>query len=181
MNVANPANDLALSTPPPASRRRLPSFRERPWAAAGAWGVLLLRAMMAVFFTSAARNKVTKEWMTTDVLQLNFLQRLEELDPLSIGARFIENYGLPYYKVFAAMVTLGEVAIAIGLVFGFVTRGAAIGAMLLMLSFTFGGYYDASLIFLTLMFLPIALTPNGHWFGVDGWLHQRYPHSILFK
>lgn len=160
---------------------RMPAFRDRPLAASGAWAVLLLRAMMAVFFTNAGYNKVTKAWMTTDVVQRNFLQRLEELDPDSLGARFLEDVAIPHFQVFAAMVTLGEVAIAIGLVLGFVTRGAAIGAMLLMLSFAFGGYYDASLIFLTLMFLPIALTPNGHWFGVDGLLHARYPRSILFR
>jgi thiosulfate dehydrogenase [quinone] large subunit len=172
----------SMTTAPAATPvRRMPAFRARPLAALGAWAALLLRAMMAVFFTNAGYNKVTKAWMTSDVLQRNFLQRLEELDPDSLGARFLENVAIPHFQVFAAMVTLGEVAIAIGLVFGFVTRGAAIGAMLLMLSFAFGGYYDASLIFLTLMFLPIALTPNGHWFGVDGPLHARYPRSILFR
>ena len=178
MNVAN----AAVLTPPAASpRRRMPSFRARPLAALGAWAVLLLRALMAVFFISAGYNKVSKAWMSTDILQQTFLQRLEEVDPESFGAWFLENLGIPHYEIFAALVTLGEVAIAIGLTLELVARGAAIGAMLMMLSFAAGGYYDASLIFLTLMFLPIVLTPNGHWFGLDGRLHERYPQSIWFR
>lgn len=178
MNVANAAT---LSPPTTTPRSRMPSFRARPLAALGAWSVLLLRALMAVFFISAGYNKVSKAWMSTDVLRQNFLQRLEEIDPESFGARFLEDYGIPHYELFAALVTLGEVAIAVGLTLGLVTRGAAVGAMLMMLSFAAGGYYDASLIFLTLMFLPIVLTPNGHWFGLDGPLHERYPRSPLFK
>ena len=66
MNVAN----AAVLTPPAASpRRRMPSFRARPLAALGAWAVLLLRALMAVFFISAGYNKVSKAWMSTDILR----------------------------------------------------------------------------------------------------------------
>jgi thiosulfate dehydrogenase [quinone] large subunit len=64
---------------------------------------------------------------------------------------------------------------------GFMTRGAAVGAMLMMLSFAVGGYYDASLIALTLMFLPLVWWPAGHHAGLDGFLHRRYPPSILFR
>jgi thiosulfate dehydrogenase [quinone] large subunit len=61
------------------------------------------------------------------------------------------------------------------------TRGAAIGAMLMMFSFAIGGYYDASLIVLGLMFLPFVIWPTGHWLGLDARAHARYPRSWLFR
>lgn len=79
------------------------------------------------------------------------------------------------------LVTAGECAVAIGLTLGLMTRTAAIGAMLLMLAFAAGAYYDASLIALALMFLPFVLLPTGHWLGVDRRLAQRYPNQIWFR
>ncbi|MCS6947756.1 MAG: DoxX family membrane protein, partial [Steroidobacteraceae bacterium] len=93
---------------------------------------------------------------------------------------FLENLGIPYYWIFAALVTLGETAVALGLTFGFMTRGAALGAIICMLGFAIGGYYDASLIVLTLMFVPVLLLPTGRWFGLDRYLHARNPQSIWY-
>jgi hypothetical protein len=52
--------------------------------------------------------------------------------------------------------------------------------MAMMFAFAIGGYYDASLIILGLMFLPFVILPTGRWHGVDKQLHARYPQSILF-
>ncbi len=143
--------------------------------------LLALRYLLAAFFTFAAINKWRQEYLTTDRLRRIFVQRLEEIDPESFGAWFIENLGIPYYEVMAWLVCWGETFIAIGLVFGFMTRGAAIGAMLFMIMLTIGGYYDASLIVLTLMFLPFVLLPTGQWHGLDRRMLQRYPGSIWFR
>jgi thiosulfate dehydrogenase [quinone] large subunit len=145
------------------------------------WCVLALRYLMALFFVGAAINKWTHGWLWTDKLHRVFIERLGEVDPESFGAWFLEHVGIPYYGVFAALVTLGETAIALGLLFGCVTRGAAIGAMICMSGFAIGGYYDASLIVLALMFLPLVLLPTGRWLGLDRRLHARHPNSIWFK
>ena len=79
------------------------------------------------------------------------------------------------------MVCWGETFIALGLLFGFMTRSAAFGAMLFMVMLTIGGYYDASLIVLTLMFLPFVLLPTGQWQGLDRRMLQRHPGSIWFR
>jgi thiosulfate dehydrogenase (quinone) large subunit len=107
--------------------------------------------------------------------------RLEEIDPESFGAWFIENLGLPYYQPMAWMVCWGETFIALGLLFGFMTRSAAIGAVLFNVMLTIGGYYDASLIVLTLMYLPAVLLPTGQWVGLDRRMAQRHPGSIWFR
>jgi uncharacterized membrane protein YphA (DoxX/SURF4 family) len=142
---------------------------------------LALRYLMAVFFAAAAANKWLKAWLWTDELRRVFVARLEEIDPESFGARFLELWGIPHYRWFAALVTLGETAIACGLLAGFMTRGAALGAMLMMFCFAMGGYYDASLIALGLMFLPLILLPTGRWFGCDRRLSAAYPLSIFFR
>ncbi len=143
--------------------------------------LLALRYLLAAFFTFAAINKWRQQYLTTDRLYNIFAERLQEIDPESFGAWFIENIGLPYYQPLAWMVCWGETLIALGLVFGFMTRGAAIGAMLFMVMLTIGGYYDASLIVLTLLFLPFVLLPTGQWHGLDRRMLQRHPGSIWFR
>ncbi len=143
--------------------------------------LLALRYLLTAFFAFAAINKWRQEYLTTDRLRRIFVQRLEEIDPESFGAWFIEHIGIPYYKPLAWMVCWGETFIALGLLFGFMTRSAALGAMLFMIMLTLGGYYDASLIVLTLMFLPFVLLPTGQWHGLDRRMLQRYPGSIWFR
>ncbi len=147
----------------------------------GRGALLALRYLMALFFAAAATNKWRQQYLFTDRLHSIFTERLTEIDPESFGAWFLEHVGLPHYEIFAAMVCLGETAIALGLFFGCITRGAALGAMLMMFSFAIGGYYDASLIALGLMFLPLVLWPTGQWFGLDRRLHARWPGSTLFR
>lgn len=140
-----------------------------------------LRYLMAAFFLFAAINKWQNAWLWTPQLQCVFIDRIGEIAPESFGAWFLANYGIPHYRWFAALVTFGETAIAFGLLAGFMTRWAALGAMLMMFSFALGGYYDASLIALGLMFLPLILLPTGRWFGLDRRLHELFPRSLLYR
>lgn len=148
---------------------------------AGRIALLALRYLLAVFFLGAAINKWRQEYITTDRLSQIFMQRLEEIDPESFGAWFIENIGLPYYQPLAWLVCWGETFIAAGLLLGFMTRSAAVGAMLMMFAFAIGGYYDASLIVLGLMFLPFVIWPTGQWHGLDAKMHARYPSFWIFR
>jgi thiosulfate dehydrogenase (quinone) large subunit len=142
---------------------------------------LSLRYLVGVFFLFAAINKWRENYLFSDKLYRVLAERLQEIDPESFGAWFIENLGLPYYQPMAWMVCWGETFIALGLLFGFMTRSAAIGAVLFNVMLTIGGYYDASLIVLTLMYLPAVLLPTGQWIGLDRRMSQRYPGSIWFR
>lgn len=148
---------------------------------AGRIAALVLRYLLAVFFLSAALNKWRQNYLFSDRLARIFTERLEEIDPESFGTWFIENIGLPHAQPLAWMVCWGETFIGLGLLFGCMTRSAAAGAMLMMFSFAIGGYYDASLIVLGLMFLPFVLWPTGQWHGLDARLHTRFPQSWLFR
>lgn len=142
---------------------------------------LTLRYIVAAFFTFAAINKWRENYLFSDRLHRILAERLQEIDPESFGAWFIEHIGLPYYQPLAWMVCWGETFIALGLLFGFMTRSAAVGAVLFNLMLTIGGYYDASLIVLTLMYLPAVFLPTGQWQGLDRIMLRRYPGSIWFR
>lgn len=130
--------------------------------------VLFLRYLMAVFFGLAAINKIFRQsWLYTDLLKQAFIERLEEIDPLSFGALFIENFALPLWLPIAWIVTWGELAVAIGLAIGWRTRISALGGLFFIVMFAIGGYYDASLIVLALFFLIVFAFPTGRWVGMD--------------
>lgn len=145
----------------------------------GKKSLLALRYLLALFFTSAAINKWRQEYITSDKLYRVFSERLEEIDPESFGAWFIETIGLPWYQPLAWMVCWGETFAALGLLLGAITRGAAAGSMVMMFGFAIGGYYDASLIILGLLFLPFVIWPTGRWHGLDSRLHARYRFAIF--
>lgn len=140
----------------------------------GKRALLVFRYLLALFFLSAAINKWQQNYLFSDKLLRIFTERLEEIDPESLGALFLEHVGIPYWQPLAWYVCWGETFIAIGLLLGLLTRVSSLGAMLMMLSFAVGGYYDASLIVLALMFLPFAVIRTGLWFGMDRRLNQRY-------
>ncbi len=142
---------------------------------------LFFRYLVGVFFLFAGINKWRENYLFSDKLHRVLSDRLLEIDPESFGAWFIEHIGLPYYPPLAWMVCWGETFIALGLLFGFMTRSAAIGAVLFNVMLTIGGYYDASLIVLTLMYLPAVFMPTGQWVGLDRRMLQRYPGSIWFR
>jgi uncharacterized membrane protein YphA (DoxX/SURF4 family) len=141
--------------------------------------LLVLRYFLALFFLGAASNKWQENYLFSDKLLRVFTTRLEEIDPESIGALFIEQIGIPFWQPLAWYVCLGETIIACGLLFGVLTRLSAAGAMIMMFSFAVGGYYDASLIVLALLFLPVVIWPTGRWLGFDRKIYQKN-HTIWF-
>lgn len=140
----------------------------------GKKSLLVLRSLLALFFLSAAINKWQESYLFSDKLLRVFTERIQEIDPESIGAWFLEHIGLPFWQPLAWYVCWGETLIALGLCLGVLTRVSSAGAMIMMLSFAVGGYYDASLIVLALLFLPFAVLPTGRWLGLDRRLFLRY-------
>jgi thiosulfate dehydrogenase [quinone] large subunit len=143
----------------------------------GKKSLLVLRFFLALFFLSAAINKWQENYLFSDKLLRVFAERIQEIDPESIGAWFLEHIGLPFWQPLAWYVCWGETLIALGLCLGVLTRVSSAGAMIMMLSFAVGGYYDASLIVLALLFLPFAVLPTGRWLGLDRRFFLRYESS----
>ena len=163
---------LTATTDAPAS-----SFLNK----AGRGAIIFLRLFMGVFYFAAGVNKLRQGWMWSDRLHTMFTQRLTEIDPGSFGALYLTKVGIPLYVPTAYVVTICELAAGASLLLGYRSRWGAGLAIWLNLMIGIGGYYDASLIALDIMILPLVFTPSGHWFGLDAKMARRYPQSIWYR
>ena len=141
---------------------------------------LLLRTLFAVFWLAAGINKVSKDWLTSDILKQIFLDRLTEMPPDAFASLFLQNFAIPLYVLVAWVITLGEIYSAIGLLLGFTTRIAAGVSLFILTGLAIGGYYDASLIPFFLLNAAFLWWPSGLWLGLDRPLARRYPESRWF-
>jgi len=58
-----------------------------------------------------------------------FLKQLEQLDPNTLAAMYLRGFIIPNYPFIGWFITLGEIAVAIGLLFGRCTRWADLLAL----------------------------------------------------
>ena len=143
--------------------------------------MILFRTLFAIFWLAAGIKKVESEWMTSNILEVVFLQRLTELPPDSFAVLYLSNFGIPLHQLIGWIVTLGELYSAIGLLVGLTTRCSAAVRLFIIFNFAIGGYYDAALMpFFILIFLFLRI-PTGQWFGLDRYLSKKYPNQIIFK
>ena len=171
-------NSNALAVAPAVWR--LAYLREHPVRMLGIVLHLLLRTLFGIFWVAAGLNKIRKDWMTTDILEQIFRDRLTEMHPDSLPVLYLQTFAIPFYKVIAVVVSIGELYVGIGLLLGLTTRWAAAAALFILINLSLGGYYDASLIpFFLLSFLMMGWN-SGHWLGLDRPLHRRYPQSRWF-
>jgi len=157
------------------------SLKAAPMTYLGRCLVMFLRYFNGIFYFAAGVNKIRQEWLWTDRLKLNFEQRITELPPDSFAHGFLEYFGIPMYIPIAFVVFFGEIITGTALLLGLCTRAGAILAVIINFLFGIGGYYDASLIALTSLLIPVIFTRNGHWVGMDRKLHAKYPDKIWFK
>ena len=134
---------------------------------------LLLRTLFGVFWLAAGLNKVNKHWLTTDVLQRIFLDRLTEMPPDSFAVFYLQAFALPLYKLVAWVIVFGELYAAVGLLLGWTTRRAAAVSFFILVNLAIGGYYDASLLPFFMLNIIFLCWPSGQWLGLDRWLSGK--------
>lgn len=156
-------------------------IKQHPWAFIGISLHLLLRTLFAIFWLVAGINKINKGWLNSDVVKDIFLQRLTELPPDSFAVFYLQTLAIPLHTLVAWAVTIGEIYSGLALLLGFTNRWAAAVALFILINFSIGGYYDASLIPFYLLTFMFMVYPSGHWLGLDRWFNRRYPDSIWFK
>lgn len=148
---------------------------------AGAGAVLALRYGFGAFFLYGAYHKITRGWLTSPVMREHFVQRLSEIDPESFSAAYLRHFAIPWYRPVAWVLTLGQVSVALGMLLGFAVRPNAALALFLISNITAGSYYNLSMPPFFIASLLLLATPSGHWVGLDGRLHRRFPESPLFR
>jgi len=142
---------------------------------------LLLRTLFAIFWLVAGINKVSKEWLTSDILRQMFFDRLTEMPPDAFASLFLMYFAIPLYGLVAWVITIGELYSAVGLLIGVTTRVAAGVSFFILFGLAVGGYYDASLIPFFILNLAFLWWPSGLWLGFDRPLARRYPASRWFS
>jgi len=138
---------------------------------------ILFRVLFGLFFLLAAINKFNKGWLSTNILENIFLQRLTELNPNSFAYAYLTDFALPLYPLVAWVVTVGELAVGLGLLFGIATRLSALGGFFILFNLAIGGYYDASLLPLFILNIIFIIYPSGHWLGFDVLLKRQFPRQ----
>jgi thiosulfate dehydrogenase [quinone] large subunit len=158
-----------------------PRIRQSPGRFLGTALLVFLRLFYGLFFFQAGVNKMMKGWGYASYLQEVFAQRLTELNPDTFASFYLENFGIPFAAPISFVVAYGEVAAGIGLLLGLATRPAAILAFFILFNIAIGGYYDASLLPFFAMNITFMFYPLGRKFGLDRYLHPRFPRSFLFR
>ncbi len=144
-------------------------------------GVLALRYGFGAFFLYGAYHKTTRGWLSSPVMRDHFVRRLAEIDPESFSALYLRTFAIPWYRPVAWVLTLGQVCVALGMLLGLMVRPNAALALFLLTNITAGSYYNLSMPPFFAASLLLLATPSGHWFGLDGRLHARYPGAIWFS
>ncbi|MCK6371365.1 MAG: DoxX family protein [Gammaproteobacteria bacterium] len=155
-------------------------LRRHPLRLAGIVLNVVFRLLFGVFWLAAGINKVRKDWLSTDILLRIFEDRLTEMPPDSFQVAYLQLFAIPLYKAVAWVVTFGELYVGVALLLGLTTRWAAAVGLFILVNFSLGGYYDASLIPFYLLSLIFITTRSGHWLGLDGRLARKYPGSRWF-
>lgn len=157
-------------------------IRQHPVRTTGIVLHLLLRTLFGIFWLAAGINKVNKGWLTeSEIVRDIFLDRLTEMPPDAFAVFYLESFAIPMYVAVAWVVTLGEIASAVGILFGLLTRSAAAISFFILVNLAIGGYYDASLIPFFLLNIAFIYWPSGLWLGFDRPLAKRYPHVRWFR
>jgi thiosulfate dehydrogenase [quinone] large subunit len=143
--------------------------------------VLGLRYGFGAFFLYGAYHKTTRGWLTSPVMRDHFVRRLSEIDPECFSAAYLRHFAIPWYRPVAWVLTLGQIAVATGMLFGVAVRPSAALALFLLANITAGSYTNATMPPFYVASLLLMATPSGHWLGLDAQLHERYPGAIWFK
>ena len=126
-------------------------------------------------------------WLTTDTaaeMTRQISGVVESGRPYAFFLPFLEDTVLPHVLVFAVLVTMGELFVGLSLTFGVATRlGAAVG---MLLAFNYACLYGNTLLpvegnWLYFCYLiPVLVGAAGRSFGLDYWLHRRWPRLPLW-
>ncbi len=142
-----------------------------------------MRILTGLLFLAEGYGKVTGRF-----LQDGFRKGAEEMarEGWPFWRSLLHSLVLPHAQLFAWVVALGELAVGIGLLLGFLTRIAAAGGIALMLSILFGqsyagsgaswdGWVTAGLTtkFALLLFLLLLAADAGRVWGLDAHLQKR--------
>ena len=148
--------------------------------------VALLRVVVGAWFVKAVWTKVgvAAGAVPYPIVSPRFIafhpKRVAEFaagNPIGWYKEFLETTVLPHATLFATLQTVGEVAVGLGLLFGVMTRLAAVVGLFLALNFGLAsqwmsfGQQGFHLLLITSMII-FLVTGAGRLWGIDQWLRR---------
>ena len=147
------------------------------------WQVALLRIFFGYYFLLDGLGKLTGGFTSPGVLERRLLGWAKDV-AVEWYKPFLLGVAIPYHQLFAHMVAWGMVLAGLGLLFGLLTRPAALAGIFMTLQFLLakGGGTPATTSDQAFIagLLVVFLTRSGRSFGLDRWLARRYPNSPLW-
>ena len=145
--------------------------------------LLLPRVFLGVIFAVAVRGKLLSPVPFKTVLAGFLSQVLPNAHPLYQS--FVRTAVLPNVGVVALMVMIGELYVAIAMIFGITTRLAALVAICLLTNYMLAkgmnvwtpASNDAADIVLSIV---VGVGTAGRIWGADRWLAARFPHVWIW-
>lgn len=89
---------------------------------------------------------------------------------------FLQNVVLPHHQLFSYLVVLGEVAVGLSFIFGFLVRPASLGAMIMNINFLLAAGLEAKTVNSLMIAINLVLffTAAGRCFGFDYYFYKKY-------
>ena len=143
--------------------------------------LLPLRLFCGWVLLNTGLGKLSGGWLEGPQLQNSVAGWLRDGKPYSFYAPFLRSVVLPHAHLFAYLVSFGELLVGAALLAGLFTRWAAVGGLLLVVSFflargdNLGANNTAPFV---IMMLTIALTGPGRALGLDAALRGRMPRWL---
>ena len=170
----NPPPGAAAGPPPWIAGRQWAQYRLRQ----PGWLILPLRAFLGVTFLYAALQKLANPTYLDPANPQSVVGQMRTLRHVSpIGPLLGLSLHAPTFV--GLMIAFGELAVAVGVLLGLLTRLTALGGMALSLTFlltvswrTTPYYYGADIVFFFAWTVILAFGA-ANVLSVDGWLHQR--------
>jgi thiosulfate dehydrogenase [quinone] large subunit len=86
---------------------------------------------------------------------------------------FLHSFVVPNASWIAVIVAFGELAIGLGLAFGFLTRTAAVASLLLLFTYVMSGTASVCAFYALCAIIVLATWRTSSWIGVDGLIAGR--------
>ena len=94
---------------------------------------------------------------------------------------FMHSFVVPNASWIAVMVAFGELAIGLGLAFGFLTRTAALASLALLFTYVMSGTASVCAFYALCALIVLATWRTSTWIGIDGLINgyrQRRRHAV---
>ena len=160
-------------------------FFARNWEEPAFLGPLvLIRVFCGYYFLSAVITKLTLG-MLKEPTYGGFFQKAIATHTSPWYKSFLAEVIIPNIGFFASLQLGGEILLGAALILGLLTRLAALVGVFALLNYWYavGGAFPMVPQVNKLMgfsLVVVFLTAAGQSFGVDRWLHQKFPRNPLF-